>query len=215
MIKDLKEMFLLAGLFALVMMIPVGIWHAFDFAGFKLKAVLWAAYYLVFTAAIAENFLRKRGLPWSYVGVSRGADLRRAALVGTAFAAVSIALGWFGAEFAGLRESGNSPLAKFLLEKLSLGFRGEVFLAFYMFPIALCEELVFRGIIFSHLEKRRGFAFALLASSLFFAMIHGTPARMIMTFFYGLAWGLSFRFGRSLAAPATAHYLHNVSAFYF
>lgn len=213
--KDLKEMFLLTGLFALVMVIPVGVWHAFDFVGFRLKAVLWAAYYLGFTAAIAENFLRKRGLGWDYIGVARTADLRRAALIGLGFAAVSVAAGWFGAEVAGLRESGESPLAKFLLEKLSLGLRGQIFLACFMLPIALCEELVFRGIIFNHLEKRRGFVFALLASSLLFALIHGTPARMAMTFVYGLAWGVAFKSGRSLAAPVTAHYLHNVTAFYF
>jgi len=213
--KEIKEMLWVALFFTLVMLIPVGAWQAFDFLGFKVKLVAWAAYYIVFTAALAENFLRKRGLAWNYIGLGMGGNVWRAALMGLAGAFLSAGAGWLGYEVLGFREAGNSSLVEMVLKHMSGGgWNARLFLAWFMLPIALCEEIVFRGIIFSYLEKRKGFVVALLVSSLMFALMHGTPVRIAYTFVFGLAWGTVFKLGRGLTSSVTAHYLHNVAAFY-
>jgi membrane protease YdiL (CAAX protease family) len=213
--KEIKEMFWVMAFFALVMLIPAGAWKAFDFLGFKLKLVAWAAYYIIFTAALAENFLRKRGLAWNDIGLGLGGSVWRAALLGLAGAVFSVGAGWFGCEVLGFKEAGNSSLVELVLKHMSGGgWNARLFLAWFMFPIALCEEIVFRGIIFSYLEKRKGFIVALLVSSLMFALVHGTPVRMAYTFIFGLVWGSVFRLGRGLTSSVTAHYLHNIAAFY-
>lgn len=213
--KDIREMLLVAGLFMLVSVIPVGIWHVFYFLGEYIRLALWGGYYLVFTAAMAENFLRKRGLAWSYIGVSRSINLRRAVVFGMAFAVLSVSVGWLAAEFAGLRPSADSGLVKLVMEKLAEGREGNVFLALFMLPVALCEELVFRGIILGGLEKRRGFLFALPVSSMLFGLVHGTPGGMLVAALYGAAWGLAYKLGGGIAAPVVAHYLHNVASCHF
>ena len=214
--KEVKEMFWVTALFSLVMIIPVGVWQAFDFLGFKVKLLAWGVYYIVFTAALAENFLRKKGLGWGELGLGLSGDIKRAAAAGVAGAALSVAAGWFGAEVLGLKSAATSSFETMVLKHMSGGgWGGRLFLAWLMFPIALCEEIVFRGIILNYLAKRKGFLFALGVSSLLFALVHASPVRMAHTLVYGLVWGLSYRFGGGLAAPVTAHYLHNVSAFHF
>lgn len=213
--KEIKEMFWVAAIFSLVMIIPVGVWRAFDLLGFKTKLLAWGVYYIVFTAALAENFIRKRGFTWAEVGLSMTGNIWRAAALGLAGAAFSVGAGWFGAEVLGLRSAGTSAFEKMVLGHMSGGgWGGRAFLAWLMFPVALCEEMVFRGIIMNYLVRRRGFVFGLLASSFLFALIHASPVRMAHTFVYGLIWGCAFRLGGGLAAPAAAHYLHNVAAFH-
>lgn len=214
--KEIKEMFWATGFFSLVMVIPVGAWQAFDFLGFKIKLLLWAVYFMVFTVALVENFLRKRGMTWGEIGVSRGANLWRAAGVGLCGAALTVAGGWFGAQVLGFKSSSTTSMEEFLIRQMAGGgLRASLLLAWFMLPIAVCEELFFRGFLFNYLNKRRGLVFAVVASSVFFGLVHYYPVRIVYTVFYGLVWAGAYRFGGGLAAPVIAHYLHNVSCFYF
>jgi membrane protease YdiL (CAAX protease family) len=213
--KEVKEMFWFTGLFSLVMIIPVGAWQLFDFLGFAVKALLWGAYFVLFTVAMVANFLQKRGLRWNDIGVSWGWDLRRAMIGGLTGAAATLAICWLGGEVLGFRSSGNTALEEMILKVISGGgWKGRLFLCWFMVPVAVCEELVFRGVIFNYLKTRRGLVFAVAISSLLFGLVHGAPVRMVYTALYGVAWIFSYKLGGGLAAPVIAHYIHNVSAFY-
>lgn len=212
--KDFREMFSVGGLFLLATIIPVGMWHVAESLGAWLKLSIWSAYMLIFTAAITENFLRKRGLAWADVGFGPGLKIKTGALLGLAGAAATVALGWAGAELLGFHESRPSAAAQLVMQLLAAGgWKGRALVSFFMLTVAVCEEVVFRGIIFTYLAKRRSFAFALVCSSFLFCLGHGTPVRMAYTFIYGLVWGSAYRL-RGLPASATAHYLHNIAAVY-
>ena len=53
----------------------------------------------------------------------------------------------------------------------------------------LCEEFIFRGIILNNL-KRFGSAFAIIVSSILFAMVHGDILQMPLAFIVGLIFGV-------------------------
>lgn len=76
----------------------------------------------------------------------------------------------------------------------------------------LCEEMVFRGALFSHIRNRFGWVVAALLSTIAFAYMHSYGPLMLWPI---LALGFSFatiRWWRgSLIACVTAHALHNTS----
>jgi sodium transport system permease protein len=82
---------------------------------------------------------------------------------------------------------------------------------------ALCEELLFRGLVFSGL-RRVGPAAAIVASSLLFGLAHGSIYRLLPTAFLGLGMGYARYCTSSIAAGAIIHLLNNgiaVSLLYF
>ena len=81
-------------------------------------------------------------------------------------------------------------------------------LAFAALP-ALCEELIFRGILLSSLTSRGTIA-AYLFSSFYFGMLHFDFAQLPVYLFAGLILCLVVRVTRSLPAAMLVHFCYNV-----
>jgi membrane protease YdiL (CAAX protease family) len=76
--------------------------------------------------------------------------------------------------------------------------------------VPLGEELAFRGFVFGSLRDRYGLCFGVLASSLFFAVVHGSVPNVAATFALGVIFcGLYERSG-TLLAPVVAHSYFNL-----
>lgn len=86
--------------------------------------------------------------------------------------------------------------------------------ALYAAAVALAppvEEGIFRGLLYTELERRAGPAVGYVASSMAFAAIHGAPALVPLYFAVGLLLTHVFRRG-GLAASALLHAANNLLA---
>ncbi|MEM2578503.1 MAG: CPBP family intramembrane glutamic endopeptidase [Candidatus Bathyarchaeia archaeon] len=136
--------------------------------------------------ALAEMGFRKAGLKHIFIGALSG-----------------IPLG--AAEYYILRPPPPTPtfsIAHFLQTAL------------YMFIfVGFCEELLFRGMLMTSLEKYMGGKPALILQSLIFAILHLTwriPIEVAFVFAAGIISGLLFKRGRSLIPPTVAHGVGNI-----
>lgn len=73
---------------------------------------------------------------------------------------------------------------------------------------AFTEEFVFRGVILSNLRKY-GDAFAVLASSLLFGLMHGNFVQIPFAFVIGLALGFATVYTNSIFPAMAIHFLNN------
>lgn len=71
--------------------------------------------------------------------------------------------------------------------------------------VPILEELLFRGIIFSLLEKIRKGRFAIIVSAFLFALAHLNPIQGVYTFIMGLIAGLIYLKTRDLRWPILMH----------
>ncbi|MDW8061860.1 MAG: CPBP family intramembrane glutamic endopeptidase [Nitrososphaerota archaeon] len=87
-------------------------------------------------------------------------------------------------------------------------------MALYMFLfVGFGEELLFRGILMTNLEKYMNPRLALILQSLIFAILHITWRSLTQIFFVfiaGLIFGLLFKMSRSLIPPTIAHGVGNI-----
>jgi hypothetical protein len=72
----------------------------------------------------------------------------------------------------------------------------------------LCEEFIFRGLIFGGLRRSVGLAPAMLMSAALFAIMH-PPVSMLPVFVLGLCTAYVYDKTRSLLAPVLVHALYN------
>lgn len=82
-------------------------------------------------------------------------------------------------------------------------------LAYAALP-ALCEELVFRGMLCAALEERVGLLPTMLCSTLYFGMLHFQFRLLPMYLFAGFLLSLVLYATRSLPAAMAVHFLNNV-----
>lgn len=83
-----------------------------------------------------------------------------------------------------------------------------LFVAYAILP-AICEELVFRGILCYEYENG-GVARAVIFSSVFFALLHFNPVNILTYLFSGAILALILYASRSLVGSMLAHFLYNV-----
>ena len=83
-----------------------------------------------------------------------------------------------------------------------------LFIAYAVIP-AICEELIFRGILCHEYEKG-GVVRAIVFSSLFFAMLHFNPINILTYLFSGASLALVLYASRSLFAAVITHLLYNI-----
>lgn len=97
------------------------------------------------------------------------------------------------------------------IAKLWLGNDKWFFVFASTFIYAACEEIFLRGIVFTYIKKHAGFLKALLVSSLIFSLMHGGRLwlSLLMIFFDGIIFSLTYEKTRSLAVPCLLHGLHN------
>ncbi|HEC77468.1 MAG TPA: CPBP family intramembrane metalloprotease [Thermoplasmatales archaeon] len=77
---------------------------------------------------------------------------------------------------------------------------------------SLSEETFYRGFIQMHLEKKTGFLFSLIFTSILFAIAHieyGTFLQIVLPFFFSIFLGLLIHKFENIFAPLSAHFLYN------
>lgn len=82
-------------------------------------------------------------------------------------------------------------------------------LAYAALP-AVCEELVFRGILCKTFEKKSGVLCAAVISALFFALLHFNFAQLPVYFYAGLMLCLVMYITRSLLGSLLVHFIYNL-----
>ena len=101
-------------------------------------------------------------------------------------------------------------------DTISLGTR--LFLAASAVVIApVAEELLFRGILFSALLRKRPFIFAALLSGAYFALVHLHAPSFLPLLALSVAFSAGYASTGSIITPITMHMLFNLSSlvFYF
>ena len=71
------------------------------------------------------------------------------------------------------------------------------------------EELAFRGVTLSYLERSMPFWVANVLQACLFAILHFSVTKMPQCFISGMLWGYVFRKGKSIKYPILLHVLHN------
>lgn len=90
-----------------------------------------------------------------------------------------------------------------------LGIAMTVLVAGIIAPIA--EEVVFRGVLLSALDRRWGAWAAVILSSVIFSLMHVTPFSIPPILVFGLVLGCLFVWTRSLTVCIVAHAVFNLS----
>lgn len=95
------------------------------------------------------------------------------------------------------------------MDYLLLGISGALFNISLLFLSAFMEEFIFRLTIFRFL-RRKGFLFAVLLSSLLFALmhLHGTIS-FISSLVFGILMAIYYEYSNSLIKTTILHTLHN------
>ena len=76
--------------------------------------------------------------------------------------------------------------------------------------IPVCEELVFRGLMFKRLRARGGYMQAAIYSSVVFSILHVNLVQMIYSFVLGMMLAYIYEKYGSIKAPAAAHVVMNI-----
>ena len=76
--------------------------------------------------------------------------------------------------------------------------------------VPIFEEVFFRGLLLSWLNRHMPFTFALLAMSVLFAAMHVDPPALPYTFLFGIATGYVRQITGSTANTVVMHVLNNI-----
>lgn len=76
--------------------------------------------------------------------------------------------------------------------------------------VPVCEELVFRGLVFQRLRMRGGFLSAALYSAVIFSLLHGNMVQMIYALVLGVVYAYMYEKYGSVKAPILAHIVANL-----
>lgn len=76
--------------------------------------------------------------------------------------------------------------------------------------IPICEELVFRGLLFKRLRERAGYMQAAVYSAVIFGVFHVNMVQMIYGFILGLMLAYLYEKYGSVKAPVAAHIVMNI-----
>jgi membrane protease YdiL (CAAX protease family) len=74
----------------------------------------------------------------------------------------------------------------------------------------LCEEFIFRGLLFGGLRRSAGFVPAMLMSAALFAIVH-PPVSMLPVFGLGLCTAFAYERSKGLLAPMLVHAVYNAA----
>ena len=86
------------------------------------------------------------------------------------------------------------------------GFSGMLLqIIIYCFFMPFVEETVFRGIFFPRLQRWYGTEMAVLASSLFFGLYHGTFSQGCYAFLMGIVFALAYESSGQFTVPLALH----------
>lgn len=101
--------------------------------------------------------------------------------------------------------------AQLIDSMLSINNVGIALLLVAVLP-AIFEELLFRGVIFNSFNKKYGFVFAMVISSLIFGVYHMNWIQGIFAFVLGLVLAYSYYKSNSIFVPMIIHFINNAFA---
>lgn len=78
------------------------------------------------------------------------------------------------------------------------------------FIAPVCEEIIYRGLVYKRLREKNSFIKASLLASLIFSMVHGNLVQMLYGFCIGMLLAFLLEKFDNLLAPIAAHILMNV-----
>ena len=125
------------------------------------------------------------------------------------FAGASHLLYFLAAQHPGFESSGLAG-GTGLSERLEAHGLGVALVLFALLP-AICEELIFRGALFSMLERLAGDRLALVGSAALFGLVHLEPLHAGVAFALGLQLGM-LRLVHGLPLAIAAHFAGNALA---
>ena len=76
---------------------------------------------------------------------------------------------------------------------------------------AICEEILFRGLIFTGLKKVN-FTFGVIGSAFLFMLMHQNPDQTVHQFLLGILLALAFNYTNSIWMPMLIHFFNNFIA---
>jgi membrane protease YdiL (CAAX protease family) len=136
--------------------------------------------------------------------ILRGADFALSLRYGAVAAAVACAAG-----VAYLFGLWHSPFAPELPSIMTLNAVGRAWvLGLAVLAAPLCEEFIFRGLIYGGLRRSMPAAQAMVMSAAIFAVVH-PPVSMLPVFVLGLCTAWTFERGKTLLAPMLVHAVYN------
>jgi membrane protease YdiL (CAAX protease family)/predicted esterase len=171
-------------------------------------AVVAVTTLLAFWRRRVPDLLAEVGLRRGADGAGRGAVASLA--IGLATGAAAIGGAWLYLAVVprvpALRALALEQKAQAAVQEAAFGVGWIALLAILAAP--LCEEYIFRGLVFRGLRRTSSAALACVASAALFAIVH-PPLSVIPVFGLGLACGLAFESTKTLLAPIAAHALYN------
>ena len=75
---------------------------------------------------------------------------------------------------------------------------------------AICEELLFRGLIFKGLQQKFGPHASILISAAMFTLLHGSLQQTVYQFILGMLLGYAMHYGKSIVYPMLLHFVNNL-----
>lgn len=75
---------------------------------------------------------------------------------------------------------------------------------------AICEELLFRGLIFKGLQEKFGPHASIFLSALMFTLLHGSLQQTVYQFILGVLLGYAMHYGKSIIYPMILHFVNNL-----
>ncbi len=106
---------------------------------------------------------------------------------------------------------------KSLATTLPLENVGHLFLNILLLGIIppICEEVLFRGLIFNGLRKSHSDVFAVVFSALLFALMHGSLEQLVFPFIMGMVFAIIVLRTGSIVPSILVHMFNNVFAIVF
>lgn len=134
----------------------------------------------------------------------------RYALLSAGIAVVAIfgIISFIGLVDVGLEKIGYNLQEGFGLPNNSIGWLFVNILLLAIIP-AICEELLFRGVILQGLRRNFKEPLAIFLSALMFALMHGSLQQFIYPLILGIIFGLIFVRGNSVIYSIIAHFVNN------
>lgn len=122
--------------------------------------------------------------------------------------AMALCLGFNNLVFIGNFQAYDSAYEQTMSALYSASFPIQIVCLGVLIP--LCEELVFRGLMFKRVRERAPFLQAALYSSFVFAFLHANMIQMLYGFLMGMAFCYAYEKYGSVKAPALAHIAANL-----
>ena len=167
----------------------------------KWKSVLNIAFILVFVWYIRrvnknEVIAKPDNNTWSYIAICIVIGVSSMFLLSGALNYFQLLVDKLGFTSTSLSYELNSP-SSYIISLISLA----------VIP-AVCEEMIFRGVLVNAL-KHKGKIFAVVLSSIMFSIFHFSPSQLIYPICFGLILGIVYLRTNNILFPMLLHFINN------